>query len=208
MALDDGAQGRLSGEDLTFWWADSPALSTTMAMLLILDRMPPWVRLRHAVERAVSAVPRLRQRVVDAPFDLTLPHWTLDSTFDLDYHLRRHALGARTMSPSSCARSHRRTRPPRPLAALWEARVYEGLADGRAALFFKLHHAVADGIGGNAIFAAMTDFDAEETARGRRCGYSGEGSMGSGRRPSASCRRGAARPGRARGGARGVWAAR
>jgi hypothetical protein len=33
---------------------------TTMAMLLVLDRAPEWARLRHAVERAVVAVPRLR----------------------------------------------------------------------------------------------------------------------------------------------------
>jgi len=40
----------------------------------------------------------------------------------------------------------------------WEARIYHGLRpDDRAALFFKLHHAVADGVGVNAIFAAMTD---------------------------------------------------
>ena len=84
---------RLSGEDLTFWWADSPTQPTTMAMLLLLDRMPDWDRLRHAIDRAVAAVPRLRQRVVDAPLDLTLPRWTPDPTFDLDYHLRRHALG-------------------------------------------------------------------------------------------------------------------
>jgi diacylglycerol O-acyltransferase / wax synthase len=44
---------------------------------------------------------------------------------------------------------------------LWEARLYEGLRDGRSALFFKLHHAVADGVGGNAIFAAMTDWGRE-----------------------------------------------
>jgi hypothetical protein len=48
---------RLSGEDLTFWWADSPMQSTTMAMLLLLDRMPEWDRLRRAVGRAVAAVP-------------------------------------------------------------------------------------------------------------------------------------------------------
>ena len=41
---------RLSGEDLTFWWADSPTQPTTMAMLLVLDRMPDWNRLRHAVD--------------------------------------------------------------------------------------------------------------------------------------------------------------
>jgi WS/DGAT/MGAT family acyltransferase len=153
---------RLAGEDLTFWWADSPMQPTTMAMLLVLDRMPAWARLRHAVERAVAAVPRLRQRVVDAPLDVTLPRWEADPTFDLDYHLRRHALGGahdvdelfREIGPAY-ETPFDRSRP------LWEARVYEGMADGRSALFFKLHHAVADGVGGNAIFAAMTDWDRE-----------------------------------------------
>jgi WS/DGAT/MGAT family acyltransferase len=153
---------RLAGEDLTFWWADSPMQPTTMAMLLLLDRAPEWARLRHAVERAVLAVPRLRHRVVDAPLDVTLPHWEIDPTFDLDYHLRRHALGGthdraelfREIAPAY-ETPFDRSRP------LWEARLYEGLSDDRAALFFKLHHAVADGVGGNAIFAAMTDWERE-----------------------------------------------
>ena len=40
----------------------------------------------------VEAVPRLRQRVVDAPFDLALPRWEDDPTFDLAFHVRRYAL--------------------------------------------------------------------------------------------------------------------
>ena len=158
---------RLSGEDLTFWWADSPMQPTTMAMLLLLDRMPEWDRLRRAVARAVGAVPRLRQRVVDAPLDLTLPRWAPDPTFDLDYHLRRHALGGpknldelfREIAPAY-ETPFDRSRP------LWEARVYQGLAGGGAAMFFKLHHAVADGVGGNAIFAAMTDCERDDDPPG------------------------------------------
>jgi WS/DGAT/MGAT family acyltransferase len=132
---------------------------TTMAMLLLLDRPPEPRRLRQAFERAVAAVPRLAQRVVDAPLDLTLPHWEIDPTFDLDYHLRQHAVGGaadigelfRELAPAY-ETPFDRSRP------LWEARVYHGLGPSRqAALFFKLHHAVADGVGGNAIFAAMTD---------------------------------------------------
>src|SRR4030095_14104869 len=153
------AQTRLSGEDLTFWWLDSPAQPTTMAMLMILDRAPDAVRLRSAFARAVEAVPRLAQRVRDAPLDLTLPHWEDDPTFALDYHVRVHALaGAGEMAAlwHEIAPAYEtpfdRSRP------LWEARIYHGLSPGgRAALFFKLHHAVADGVGGNAIFAAMTD---------------------------------------------------
>ena len=34
----------------------------------------------------------MAQRVVDAPLDVTLPHWENDATFDLDYHVRRHAV--------------------------------------------------------------------------------------------------------------------
>ena len=156
------AQARLSGEDLTFWWADSPTQPTTMAMLLMLDRMPEWSRLRHAMGRAIDAVPRLQQVVIEAPLDLTLPHWADDPTFDLDYHLRRHALsGQHDMDElfQEIAPAYEtpfdRSRP------LWEARVYEGLRDGRAAIFFKLHHAVADGVGANAIFAAMSDWERE-----------------------------------------------
>ena len=48
---------------------------------------------------------------------------------------------------------------------LWEARIYEGVgSEKRAALFFKLHHAVADGVGGNAIFAGMTDWQRQPEA--------------------------------------------
>jgi WS/DGAT/MGAT family acyltransferase len=156
------SEGRLSGEDLTFWWSDSPMQPTTMAMLLLLDRVPDPGRLRHAVERAIEAVPRLRQHVVDAPLDLTLPRWVDDPTFDLDYHVRRHALGGthdldelfREIAPAY-ETPFDRSRP------LWEARLYEGLDAGGAAIFFKLHHAVADGVGANAIFAAMTDWDAD-----------------------------------------------
>ena len=159
---------RLSGEDLSFWWLDSPAQPTTMAMLLVLDRAPDSARLRTAFARAVEAVPRLAQRVRDAPFDLTLPHWEEDPTFDLDYHVRPHALsGVADMSEllREIAPTYEtpfdRSRP------LWEVRVFDGLSPGsRAALFFKLHHAVADGVGANAIFAALTDAERDvEDAR-------------------------------------------
>ena len=90
-----GTAARLSGEDLTFWWADSPMQPTTMAMLMLLDRSPDPSRLRQAFVRAVTAVPRLVQRVVEAPLGLTLPRWETDPTFDLDYHVRWHALTGR-----------------------------------------------------------------------------------------------------------------
>ena len=165
---------RLAGEDLSFWWLDSPMQPTTMAMLMVLDRAPEEKSLRAAFGRAVRVVPRLAQRVVDAPLDLTLPHWEADPTFDLDYHLRRHKLarGAdlgelfHEIGPAY-ETPFDRSRP------LWEARVYEGIGSSqRAAVFFKLHHALADGVGGNAIFAALTDAE-REPKRSLRAGPGG-----------------------------------
>jgi diacylglycerol O-acyltransferase / wax synthase len=153
----------LSPEDLSFWWADQPRQRTAMAMLMLLDRAPDPERLRAAALRMVDAVPRLRQRVVDAPFDLALPRWEEDPTFDLDFHVRRYALASdpraegdlaslfRTIGPIY-ERPFDRTRP------LWEMLEIERPGEG-AAIFFRLHHAVADGVGGNAILAALTDAD-------------------------------------------------
>ena len=155
----------LSPDDLAFWYADQPRQRTTMAMLMLLDRWPDPKRLRASAWRMVESVPRLRQRVRDAPFDLALPRWEDDPTFDLDFHLRRYALAEDAGSSDELdalfhtigpiyERPFDRTRP------LWEMVEIERSGPG-AAIFFRLHHAVADGVGGNAILAALTDAERE-----------------------------------------------
>ncbi len=152
----------LSPEDLTFWYADQPRQRTTMALLMLLDRAPDPERLRAAAARAVEAVPRLRQRVVEAPLGIALPRWEDDPTFDLDFHVRRYSLAAETGTESDLEglfrtigpiyeRPFDRTRP------LWE--LIEIDHPHGSAIFFRLHHAVADGVGGNSILAALTDAD-------------------------------------------------
>ena len=176
----------LSGEDLGFWWGDQPQQRTTMAMLLLLDRRPRTDRLRAAVARAVDAVPRLRQRVIDAPLGLARPRWEDDPTFDLDFHVRRYALARADGRPGRATlqdlfhaigpiyeRPFDRTRP------LWELIEFDGPGDG-AAIFFRLHHGVADGVGGNAILAALTDGSAEEAPEPLH----GEGPPGAWQEPS------------------------
>lgn len=152
----------LGHEDLVMWSVDQPRQRTTMALLMLLDDRPHPDRLRAALARAIEAVPRMRARVVEAPFELARPRWEEDPTFDLDYHLRRYAqapeasgdddeLAAlfRTVGPIY-ERPFDRTRP------LWEL-IEIDRSGGRSAVFFRLHHAMADGVGGNAILAALTD---------------------------------------------------
>jgi diacylglycerol O-acyltransferase / wax synthase len=73
--------------------------------------------------------------------------WTYDNDIDLDYHLRRSGLpspGRVRDLLELTSRLHGglldRHRP------LWEAHLIEGLADGRFAVYTKMHHSLIDGV--------------------------------------------------------------
>jgi WS/DGAT/MGAT family acyltransferase len=148
---------RLNPTDALFWLMDKiPEMRSTTAALLVLDRAPSHRRIRAAFERMCANLPRLRQRVVPIPLALAPPEWVDDPQFDLDYHVRHVAVAApgsldhllEELSPLYATALD----PERPL---WEAYVAEGLADGRGAVFVKMHHCVTDGIGGSRLFAEL-----------------------------------------------------
>jgi WS/DGAT/MGAT family acyltransferase len=143
------------------WNLDSdPRLSSTIANITVLDRRPDWDRLSRRLERATNAVPRLRQHVVAAPGGMLPPRWEPDPDFDLGHHLRRVRLGRRRsrramldVAAELLSEPFDRDRP------LWDFVVIEGLADGRAAMLQRLHHAVTDGIGGLRISEQFVDLE-------------------------------------------------
>ena len=137
-----------------------PYLSSNIGTITILDRAPDFDRLRARMEQALLNVPRLRWRVQPNPGDLGAPIWADDPDFDIDYHVRRISLprhGTRrqlydlvalmTLDPFD------RTRP------LWQYTVIEGLPDGQAALFTKMHHTITDGINGVRMSMEYLDLD-------------------------------------------------
>ena len=139
-----------------------------MSMLMLLDRRPAPERLLGAVWRAIEAMPRMRQRVVRSPLDLSLPRWEDDPTFDLDFHVRRYSEAPVPEGQDELRALFHTVGPiyERPFdesRPLWEL-VEIDRPDNRSAIFFRLHHAMADGVGGNAILAALTDVDREGEA--------------------------------------------
>ncbi|MFL6161786.1 MAG: WS/DGAT/MGAT family O-acyltransferase [Jatrophihabitantaceae bacterium] len=73
--------------------------------------------------------------------------WAEDTEFDIEHHVRHNALPrpSRVLELLAlCSRLHGtlldRRRP------LWEFHLIEGLADGRFAIYFKIHHALVDGV--------------------------------------------------------------
>ncbi|GED99197.1 WS/DGAT/MGAT family O-acyltransferase [Gordonia crocea] len=73
--------------------------------------------------------------------------WSVDDDIDLHYHVRRIALPkpGRIRELFHYVSLHHSTLLDRS-RPMWEAHVIEGLADGRLALYTKVHHSLVDGV--------------------------------------------------------------
>lgn len=155
---------RMSDADALMWTIEKdPLLRSTITAVAIFDQSPDHDQLVEGLDRATRLVPRLRQRVVSNPLSIAPPRWEVDPGFDLGYHLRWvKAKGDGTlrdlldMAEPIAMQGFDRARP------LWEFVVVDGLADGKAGLIMKIHHAITDGVG--AVKIAMHLFDLERDA--------------------------------------------
>lgn len=90
--------------------------------------------------------------------------WEEDPRFDLEHHVRFNALprpGSIDDLWELVSRLHSsvldRSRP------LWEIHLIEGLADGRYAIYVKIHHSLADGVGAMKLLRRVLSTDPCET---------------------------------------------
>lgn len=86
--------------------------------------------------------------------------WTEDDQFDIEHHVRHSALptpGRVRELLELCSRLHgTRLALERPL---WEVHVIEGLKDGRVAMYYKMHHALVDGISAMRLLQSVLSTD-------------------------------------------------
>jgi WS/DGAT/MGAT family acyltransferase len=115
-------------------------------------------RIVEKVEERLDGLAPFRQRLADVPFGLDHPIWIEDPDFcirDHIYWLTAPAPGSERVLAALVARIAaqplERTRP------LWELYVVNGLSEGRVALVFKLHHAIADGISASKLLLQLFD---------------------------------------------------
>jgi WS/DGAT/MGAT family acyltransferase len=90
------------------------------------------------------------------------PAWDVlgDEEVDLDFHFRANALprpGGERELGVLVGRLHSRALDPR--RPLWECHLIEGLEQDRFAIYFKVHHALIDGVGGVKRFTQMISPD-------------------------------------------------
>jgi diacylglycerol O-acyltransferase len=112
------------------------------------DAGPHFARELYESALATEEVaPLFRKRPARTLSSLGSWVWTDDAQFDIEHHVRHSALpepGRIRELLELVSRLHgtmlARERP------LWEAHIIEGLADGRVAMYTKMHHALVDGI--------------------------------------------------------------
>jgi diacylglycerol O-acyltransferase len=107
-------------------------------------------------------VPVLRRRLLTVPLGLDQPYWVDDAEFDIEYHVREVALP----SPGSDAQlaeqvARLQARPLDRRRPLWEIYLVTGLANGRTAVYTKVHHAAIDGVSGAELLTVLLDLSPE-----------------------------------------------
>ncbi len=154
---------QLSGLDNAFLLMEAGGQLGHVASLVMFDATGLGERsfrdaLEETLEKRLPLLPPYRRRLVEVPFDLDRPYWIEDPNFDLDFHLRHIAVpppGDDQQLSELIARIHARAldrgRP------LWETYVIEGLANGRVALYTKIHHCTIDGASGTEMMRVLLD---------------------------------------------------
>jgi diacylglycerol O-acyltransferase / wax synthase len=160
---------QLSGLDNSFLSMETPKQFGHVASLTIYD-LNGWTpkegqatfyeSILSTVTERIHLLPFLRRKLVEVPLGLDHPYWINDADFDLEFHVRNlalpaggtdHQLGEQVARLA--ARPLDRTRP------LWEIYIIDGLADNRAAMFTKIHHATIDGVQGVEVLTTLLDVD-------------------------------------------------
>lgn len=169
--------------DRSFVAMERPGLPMHVAGLAVLDpagRPRGPIRpaeLRRRLEARLRALPRLRARLVQAPFGLRGPVWVPDADFDAARHVEHWTLppgAGRRELLELAGRLHGRLLPrDRPL---WRIALIDGLPGGRQGLMTTTHHAITDGIAGVEVTRAIFDHPARRPAPGPAAdGFFGSG---------------------------------
>ncbi|AEF41136.1 wax ester/triacylglycerol synthase family O-acyltransferase [Hoyosella subflava] len=159
---------QLSSLDVQFLNAENDTTFLHVGGLTLLDPSAlPSGKLtvdavRNVIRSRLHLIGPLRWRLRKVPLGLDFPYWDDTIDPDLGYHIRSVSVPAPGTETQLCdlvaelsARQLDRSRP------LWEFYLISGLADGKQALYSKVHHAVIDGVSGAEVMAAVMDLTPE-----------------------------------------------
>jgi diacylglycerol O-acyltransferase len=153
--------------DSAFYYVERPETPMNIGALTLFDGAIDFDALVKHVDSRLHRIPRYRDRVVQAPFNLGSPTWIPDPHFYIGNHVKRVSVQPpgteaelRRLAGDLLSRTLPRDRP------LWEVYLIEGLKD-QTALFFKVHHCMVDGLAAVELFTFLMDVSPEYVSKGQ-----------------------------------------
>jgi diacylglycerol O-acyltransferase / wax synthase len=153
---------RLTSQDASFIYGESRTGPLHIGTLQIFDGHIDYDELVDHMAQRMHLLPRYRQKLVFVP--LNLAHATLedDPGFALRNHVKCHGLPDGTDDKAFVRAAMAVFEPMLDRGKpLWEMHLFQGLAGGRSAMVWKIHHCLVDGVSGMELLTVALDFRAE-----------------------------------------------
>ena len=143
----------MSGLSRMFINLESERLALDGTLILVLDPSTApgghdYQRVRAQLAARIPGIAVFTRRAIAAPLAAGHERWVTDPDFSIDRHLKHVGAPAPYDLSALCELTVSLLDEPldrdRPL---WQMFYVDGLADGSAALLFRMHHACIDGVG-------------------------------------------------------------
>ena len=153
---------RMGSADVLWLNMDRPTNLMVIVSVVLLESVPDWDRVLDLMRtRILEPYPVFSQRPVRPRRTLGRYHWEDDPDFDLARHVRRATLSGKGTAAEADAelQAYIEEHLPHPFdrsRPLWEVHLVDGHGPG-AALVFRIHHALADGIALTRVLLGLTE---------------------------------------------------
>lgn len=151
-------QPRMTADDAAFLYLERKEMALHIGSVSVFEAPLPFERFVDQIDSKLHMIPRYRQRVVPAPFNIGHPSWEEDPNFDIRNHIFQATLdkpgddaALQALSGRLFSRMMDRNKP------LWEIFLIDGLQNGRSAMLAKIHHCMVDGVSGVGLMGVMMD---------------------------------------------------
>lgn len=153
----DEQADRLSWGDTVFLHLERDGMPLNVACVGVFEGKIHFKDCLRYVESKLPQIPRYLKRLVSPPLNVGLPSWQFDPAFDIRNHLHevtlKHGSDAelKALAGKLLGTVMDRQHP------LWDITLVHGLNGNRSGLIIRLHHCLADGVGGVGIMNVLMD---------------------------------------------------